>query len=152
MRWLLIDRLLACEPGRSALAEKRFDPAEALFADHFPGLPVVPGVLQIEMIATTGGKALKAAFPGRLPMLAAVKAAKFHRPVRPGERCLVRVEITQLHPDRAAAEGVVEVDGERAAAATVLYTLQPAPDTAGPDPVLAAWQAAPGSPPTGHPR
>lgn len=150
MRWVLIDRLLTCEPGRSATAEKRFDPDEPLFADHFPGLPVVPGVLQIEMIATTGGKALRAAAPDRLPMLAAVKSAKFHRPVRPGERCLVRVEITQLHDERAAAQGLVEVDGERAATATVLYTLRPAPAAAKPDPVLARWQAAP--PPPGAPR
>jgi 3-hydroxyacyl-[acyl-carrier-protein] dehydratase len=139
--WRLVDRLLACEPGRSAVAEKRFSPATPLFADHFPGLPLVPGVLQIEMIAATGGKALRLAAADKLPLVAAVKAAKFYRPVEPGERCLIRVEITQLHAGRAAAQGVVEVEGRRAAAATVLYALIAAPEEARRDPVLEEWVA-----------
>jgi 3-hydroxyacyl-[acyl-carrier-protein] dehydratase len=141
--WRLLDRLLSCEPGRSAVGEKTFSPDEPLFRDHFPGFPTVPGVLQIEMIATTGGKALKLAAPDRLPMLAAVKSAKFHRRIAPGERCVIRVEITQLHRERAAAEGTVEVDGRRAAQATLLYVLAEAPIA--PDPVLAAFQAEGGT-------
>lgn len=139
MSWRLLDRLVACEPGVSAVGEKTFAADEPLFADHFPGFPTVPGVLQIEMIATTGGKALKLAAPDRLPMLAAVKSARFHRRILPGELCRVSVTITQLHADRAAAEGTVEVDGRRAAQATVLYALTEAPTT-GVDPVLEAWQ------------
>jgi 3-hydroxyacyl-[acyl-carrier-protein] dehydratase len=145
MSWRLLDRLLACEPGKSATGEKRFPADLPLFAEHFPGLPTVPGVLQIEMIAAAGGKALRLAFPDRLPMLIAVKSAKFHRRIAPGELCLVRAEILQLHSERAAAAGRVEVDGERAAEATVLYVLAPLPAAAAgaaEDPLLAAWRRA----------
>jgi 3-hydroxyacyl-[acyl-carrier-protein] dehydratase len=140
MSWRPIDRLLACEPGRSAVAEKSFPPDEPLFADHFPGFPTVPGVLQIEMIAAAAGRALRLARPDRLPLLAAVKEAKFRRRIGPGERCTITATIVQLHADRAAAEGVVEVDGERAASATVLYALVEAPEAARRDPVLEAWR------------
>jgi 3-hydroxyacyl-[acyl-carrier-protein] dehydratase len=140
MSWRPIDRLLACESGRSAVAEKSFPPDEPFFADHFPGFPTVPGVLQIEMIAAAGGRALRLARPDRLPLLAAVKAAKFRRRIGPGERCRIAVTIVQLRTDRAAAEGVVEVDGERAASATVLYALVEAPEAARRDPVLEAWR------------
>lgn len=117
----MLDRLLACEPGRSALAETAFPPEAPFFAG--PGPPRVPGTLQIEMMAAAGGRALRLAAPDRLPLLAAVKSAELHRPIAPGERCTIRVEITQLHPERAAAAGVVEVEGERAAEAVLLYTL-----------------------------
>ena len=139
MRWRLLDRLLACEPGRSALGETAFPPEAPFFAGP-GGAPRVPGTLQIEMMAAAGGRALRLAAPDRLPLLAAVKSAELHRPIAPGERCTIRVEITQLHPERAAAAGVVEVAGERAAEAVLLYTL-----------VAGAPEAARGGPPLTEP-
>lgn len=127
MRWKMIDRLLRCEPGVSAVAEKCFDPEEPLFRDHFPGWATVPGVLQIEMIAATGGKALRLARPDRLSVLAAVKNAKFRRPVAPGDLCVVHAEIQQLREHRAAAEGHIEVDGHTVCQATILYGFRPLP-------------------------
>lgn len=134
----MIDRLLRCEPGVSAVAEKCFDPAEPLFGDHFPGWPTVPGVLQIEMIAATGGKALRLARPHQLSVLAAVKGAKFRRPVAPGETCMIHARITQLREHRAAAEGRIEVGGQVACQATVLYAFRPLPDGFE-DPALSRW-------------
>ncbi len=140
MRWRLVDRLLECEPGRSAVAVKRFDPEEPLFRDHFPGRPTVPGVLLIEMIAATGGMTVWLDDRKRA-VLAMVKAAKFHRRVEPGEQCLISVEITQRSHGRAAAEGTVEVAGERAARATVIYGVNPDPPIMASDPVAEQWLA-----------
>ena len=135
----MIDCLVACEPGESAVATKCFPESDTLFEDHFPGWPVVPGVLQIEMIAATGGKALRLAHPDRLSVLATVKSAKFYRPIRPEEECVIRAQITQLHKQRAAAEGIVEVAGQRACKATVLYAFRPTPPGFE-DPILEAWR------------
>lgn len=134
----MIDSLLALEPGKAAVASKRFPASTPFFEDHFPGWPAVPGVLQVEMIAATGGKALKAAHPQRRPLLAAVKKAKFHRRIQPEEECRIEVEITQLSTHRAAAEGRIEVAGELACRATVLYALVDAGELP-PDPVIEAW-------------
>ena len=138
MRWHLIDRLVACRPGESAVAVKRFPRSTPLFEDHFPGWPTVPGVLLIEMIAATGGKALRLAWPDRWYVLAAVKGARFHRRIEPEEECRITVRITQNHARRAAAEGLIEVGGERACQATVLYGVRPETVTFD-DPVLADW-------------
>lgn len=134
----MIDRLVRCEPGISAVAEKSFDPAEPFFRDHFPGWATVPGVLQIEMIAATGGKALRLARPERLSVLAAVKNAKFRHPVAPGDLCVIHAEIQQLREHRAAAEGRIEVGGRTVCQATVLYGFRPLPEGFD-DPSLQGW-------------
>lgn len=139
MRWRLVDRLLACEAGKSAVAVKTLPATEELFRDHFPGRPTVPGVLLIEMIAATGGKALRLFDRDRSILLAAVKSAKFHRRVEPGEECRISVEITRLKPRYAAAEGTVEVAGERAARATLLYAITEEPSADPSDAVLDEW-------------
>ena len=78
MRWFLIDRIVECDPGKSIIGVKVFSRSEIFFMDHFNGFPIVPGVLQIEMMATTGGKAIKLAEDSWLPVLGSVKKAKFY--------------------------------------------------------------------------
>jgi 3-hydroxyacyl-[acyl-carrier-protein] dehydratase len=111
--------------------------------DHFHGHPVVPGVLQIEMIATTGGKCLKIFDRNTLPMLVKVENAKFYRSVRPGDQCKILVEITACKKSYAHAVGRIEVDGQKVCEAQVMYTIQPASlgDTSWKDPVIAEWDA-----------
>ena len=66
MRFVLVDRFLSVEPGRAATALKTFRPEDPVFADHFPGFPVVPGVLLTEAMGQTAGwAARRAARPRR---------------------------------------------------------------------------------------
>ena len=60
MRFLMVDRIVSLEPGVSIEAEKTLDASEELFRDHFPGFPVVPGVLLTEMMAQAAGKCVDA--------------------------------------------------------------------------------------------
>ena len=86
MRFVLIDRILELEPGRRAVATVRFDAAHDVFADHFPGMPIVPGVLVTEAMGQTGGWLLAATHGFESwPLLVMISNAKFRRLVRPDE-------------------------------------------------------------------
>ena len=124
MRWLLVDQLLECVPGRHAVAVKAFALSDPIFVTHFPGNPVVPGVLQIEMVAQAAAKSLRVFRPGMMATLASVKSARFLRPVVPGDRCVARVSISP-GDDHAVASGMVEVDGVRACQMELLLALRP---------------------------
>lgn len=128
MRFVLIDRVETLEPGRRAVGSKTFAPDEAFFRDHFPGFPVVPGVLVLETMAQLGGRLIQASLgsaadPSVLPMLAMIERAQFRRPIRPGERLDVVAEIESLGAVRARVAGSVEVAGAPAASAQIVYVL-----------------------------
>ncbi len=121
MRWLLIDQILECEPGIRAKGIKTFSRSEVFFMDHFPGMPIVPGVLQIEMMAQMAGKCFAIANPGILPVLGTVKAAKFYGNIKPGERCVIYAEIIKSGKGFLVADGFIEVDGKKVSSATILF-------------------------------
>lgn len=86
MRFVLIDRLIHVDPGRSASAEMVFPPTLEEFDDHFPGRPLVPGVLLTESMNQTAGWLILATTEfAALPLLVRIDRASFRRPVRPGE-------------------------------------------------------------------
>lgn len=121
MRWQLIDKILECEPGVSAVGVKTFPRSDLFFMDHFPGMPIVPGVLQIEMIAQMGGKCIAIQNPNVLPVLGSVKGAKFYRNVNPGDRCIINVKVIKIAKSYALAEGEIEVDGQKVSSASILF-------------------------------
>ena len=121
MRWLLIDKILECEPGVSAVGIKTFPRSDMIFMDHFPGFPIVPGVLQIEMMAQMIGKCAAMAKPSVLPVLGAVKTAKFYGNVNPGETCTIKAKVTKIAGTYITGEGEIEVDGKRVAMASILF-------------------------------
>ncbi|NTW62766.1 MAG: beta-hydroxyacyl-ACP dehydratase [Chlorobiaceae bacterium] len=120
MRWLMVDKIIEMEPGIKATGVKCFSRSELFFMDHFPGYPLVPGVLQIEMIAQTGGKCIMAAKPGFLPVLTSVKSAKFRKAIEPGDKALIHTEVT-IRQSYSIAKGRIEVDGKDVAYAEVMY-------------------------------
>ena len=136
MRFVLLDRIESIEPGRRARGSKTIAPDESYFRDHFPGYPVVPGVLVLESLAQLGGRLVQAsvrAASGRevLPLLAKVDHAKFRRAVRPGDRLDLAVDVVAIGDEAARVTGVAEVNGRPAATAMIMYALMAFTEGAG---------------------
>ncbi len=119
--FLLIDRVLEFEEGKSLVAIKNVTYNEPFFQGHFPGLKVMPGVLLIEAVAQAGGILLYKSIPEpekKLFFLSKVDKTKFRRPVIPGDQIRLEVEILKLKTKfchlkgRALVDGEVVIDGE----------------------------------------
>ena len=120
MRFLMIDRILELDPGKSIRAEKTFAADEDFFCDHFPGFPVVPGVLLTEVMAQAAGKCLDAERrPRGKAMLIEIKAARFRGWVRPDETITVVATITSSRDEFAIADCYLQVGGKRKSTATI---------------------------------
>lgn len=84
-------------------------------------MPIVPGVLQIEMMAQMAGKCIALFKTDVLPVLGTVKSAKFYRNVAPEDRCHIIVSITKIAKSYSMAEGHIEVNGVKVSAASILF-------------------------------
>jgi 3-hydroxyacyl-[acyl-carrier-protein] dehydratase len=123
MRYILVDSIIKLIPGQRIEAEKTFSSSEEFFADHYPGFPVVPGVLLVEIMGQTADKCIYSGNPqlGR-PMLAQIRSASFRRWVRPDERMQVFAEIVSGKASFATAKCRLEVEQQLAAQAELLFT------------------------------
>ena len=122
MRWIWLDRFLEFQSGKSARAVKNLSLAEDLFADHFPGYPVMPGALMLEGLAQTGGILVGEANDFREKVvLAKVPSARFHRDVLAGEQVVYEVEMLHLRPEGAAVRGRVLVGDQVAVEAEIFF-------------------------------
>ena len=140
MRFILIDQILQLEPGRRALARKTFAPEEEFLADHFPGLPVIPGVLLTEAMAQTSSWLVSSTIHfRRWPLLQMIEKAKFRHPVAPGDELLIEAVIESERETAFAVRAQIHAAGRRAAEARIVLHLL---DPLTPGPVhdrLAAW-------------
>lgn len=126
MRFILVDQIRQLEPGRSIVAEKTLSPEEELFSDHFPGFPVVPAVLLVEMMAQATGKCLEAERPSRgKPMLAQIRKAHFREWVRPGEVAEITSNIRLSQESVATASCCIQVAGRDMCSSELLFAFMP---------------------------
>ena len=126
MRFVLVDRIVELVPGASVVATRRVPEDEELFADHFPGFPVVPGVLLTEMMGQAAAKALDAQrLPRGKALLAKILSASFRDWVRPGAETTLHASIVANEPRFATAECRLEVGGRAVAQARLMFTFMP---------------------------
>jgi len=119
---LLVDRVLEIEPKKRIVAIKNVTINEPIFAGHFPGRPVFPGVLLIEGMAQAGGLLLLQDIPDRSKKLiyfAGIDEAKFRRPVVPGDQIRYELEVLRLRSTFSKLAGRVTVDGQLCAEAVI---------------------------------
>lgn len=126
MRFILVDEILEMIPGKTIKALKKISGDEDYFKDHFPGFPVVPGVLMTEMMAQTAGKCLDAekTHPGKA-MLARIIGANFHDWVPPERTAIISAEINKNRDKFAVANCRIEVEGKRVCTAELFFSFAP---------------------------
>ncbi|MER3397864.1 MAG: 3-hydroxyacyl-[acyl-carrier-protein] dehydratase FabZ [Chloroflexota bacterium] len=118
--FLLVDRILEVEPGRRAVGLKQVTINEPFFQGHFPGYPIMPGVLIVEALAQVGAVAVLSLPENRdkLALFAGIDNFRFRRPVVPGDSLRLEVELTRMRgavgkgQARALVDGQVVADGE----------------------------------------
>jgi 3-hydroxyacyl-[acyl-carrier-protein] dehydratase len=122
--FLLVDRVVELEPNKRILAYKNVTQNEPFFTGHFPGKPIMPGVLIIEALAQAGGLLTQLSHDGqtagRMFYMVKVDNARFKRMVSPGDRLDLDVTLKRLIRNMALYEGTASVDGQEVASAEVL--------------------------------
>ena len=123
--FLLVDRVVALEPNKRVLAYKHITANEPFFQGHFPGRPVMPGVLVVEALAQAGGLLTQLSKADddeteQVFYLVKVDNAKFSRMVVPGDRLDLDVELKRQIRNMAQYIGIARVDGEQVACAEIL--------------------------------
>ena len=121
--FLLVDRILEVEPNKRVVGIKNVSANEPFFEGHFPGHPVMPGVLIIEAMAQVGGIALLKAADGtngKIMYLAGVDNARFRRPAVPGDQIRFEVEILSNRGKAAKFTGKAYIDGKVAVEADIM--------------------------------
>jgi len=121
--FLLVDDVEVVEPGKSARGTWTPDPGR--FEGHFPGRPMLPGVLQVESIAQVGAAALLASGVDGLPVFAGLDKVRWKRTVLPGDTLTVEVELDEMRRSIGKGRGTAHVDGELACSATLMFALVP---------------------------
>ena len=124
--FLLVDKIIACEPGQSATGIKCVTMNEPFFTGHFPGHPVMPGVLILEALAQTGAVAALSLEEnkGKLALFGGVKNARFRRQVVPGDVLELSCELIDRRGPVGYGKAVARVDGKVAAQAELTFVIQ----------------------------
>src|SRR5437763_10665807 len=124
--FLLIDEVVELEPGERVVARKRVRPDEWYLAGHFPGRPVMPGVLIVEAMAQTGAVAVLSQEEnrGRLALFAGIDDVRFKRIVEPGDELVYECRLEAVRAPIGQGQARGSVDGELAARGTLTFAVE----------------------------
>lgn len=122
----LVDRIIEYVPGERATGIKNVSINEPHFQGHFPGRPLMPGVLIVEAMAQVGGVVVTQlpGMEGKLFVFAGIDKVRFRRPVVPGDQIIMRVELLSVKRQRFAyMQAKAEVDGKRTCEGELMFSL-----------------------------
>jgi 3-hydroxyacyl-[acyl-carrier-protein] dehydratase len=123
--FLLIDRVVEIDPGQRVVALRNVTANEPQFTGHFPGRPIMPGVLLVESLAQAGAVAVLS-YPqnrGKLVLFAGIDDCRFRRIVIPGDTLRLEITVEKLGRVSGRARAVATVDGEVAVEATLSFIM-----------------------------
>ena len=124
--FLLIDEVVELEPGVRVVARKRVRPDEWYLTGHFPGRPIMPGVLIVEAMAQTGAVAVLSEEEnrGRLALFAGIDGVRFKRIVEPGDELELTCDLEKVRGPIGKGRAEARVDGELAARGTLTFAVE----------------------------
>ena len=122
---LLVDRILECDDKARIVGLKNVTINEPFFNGHFPGMPIMPGVLQLEAMAQTAGILANRIInvQGVLPFFMAIDNARFRKVIKPGDQMRIEINITNARSKTIKFNGKVSVDGQVASEADMMCML-----------------------------
>lgn len=126
--FLLVDKIIELEPRVRIVGIKQVTANEQFFQGHFPGAPVMPGVLQIEALAQVGAILALREFEDRdekIPYFSGIENAKFRRPVVPGDTLRLEVTALRIGSRIQKMHGVATVDGQIATETIITSVIAP---------------------------
>jgi len=124
--FLMIDEVIALEPGKKCIAKKYLRDDDFWVSGHFPAMPVTPAVMVVEMLSQTGAVCIGTAeeYKGKTAALARIEKAKFRGQLMPGEVAVLEVEVSKLRGNTGVSKAKATVDGDVVVSAELTFSFE----------------------------